>query len=63
MIHVMYFCDTVRQRVLSQTIHHELDVTGRGTLKLEVSLYEATDPDKDNAAKKEIIPGEVILTS
>ncbi|XP_070586713.1 protein mono-ADP-ribosyltransferase PARP14-like [Erythrolamprus reginae] len=44
----------VRQRVLSQKIH-ELDLTGKGTVKLEVSLYESRDPAKDNAPKKEII--------
>ncbi|XP_029140551.1 protein mono-ADP-ribosyltransferase PARP14 [Protobothrops mucrosquamatus] len=56
---VCFAQEEVRQRVLSQKIH-EFDVEGRGTLKLEVSLYEATDPDKDNAAKEEIIPGKVL---
>ncbi|XP_029140550.1 protein mono-ADP-ribosyltransferase PARP14 [Protobothrops mucrosquamatus] len=56
---VCFAQEEVRQRVLSQTIH-ELDVTGRGTVKLEVSLYEATDPDKDNAAKEEIIPKKAL---
>ncbi|XP_039179733.1 protein mono-ADP-ribosyltransferase PARP14-like isoform X1 [Crotalus tigris] len=56
---VCFAQEEVRQRVLSQKIH-EFDVEGRGTLKLEVSLYEATDPDKDNAAKEEIIPGKAL---
>ncbi|KAL7991775.1 hypothetical protein Chor_016031 [Crotalus horridus] len=56
---VCFAQEEVRQRVLSQKIH-EFDVTGRGTVKLEVSLYEATDPEKDNAAKEEIIPKKAL---
>ncbi|XP_013925208.1 PREDICTED: poly [ADP-ribose] polymerase 14-like [Thamnophis sirtalis] len=51
---VCFAQEEVRQRVLSQKIH-ELDLAGKGTLKLEVSLYETTDPANDNAPKKEII--------
>ncbi|XP_070804747.1 protein mono-ADP-ribosyltransferase PARP14-like [Pituophis catenifer annectens] len=51
---VCFAQEEVRQRVLSQKIH-ELDLAEKGTLKLEVSLYETIDPAKDNAPKKEII--------
>uniref|UniRef100_A0A8C5SFI7 Poly [ADP-ribose] polymerase n=1 Tax=Laticauda laticaudata TaxID=8630 RepID=A0A8C5SFI7_LATLA len=51
---VCFAQEEVRQRVLSQKIH-ELDLAGKGTLKLEVSLYETTDPAKDNVPKKEVI--------
>ncbi|XP_058050767.1 protein mono-ADP-ribosyltransferase PARP14-like isoform X2 [Ahaetulla prasina] len=51
---VCFAQEEVRQRVLSQKIH-ELDLAGKGTLKLEVSLYETTDRAKDNAPKKEVI--------
>lgn len=61
-VECIYFCNTVRQRVLSQKIH-ELDLAEKGTLKLEVSLYETTDPAKDNAPKKEIITDTVTFTS
>ncbi|XP_026521207.1 poly [ADP-ribose] polymerase 14-like [Notechis scutatus] len=51
---VCFAQEEVRQRVLSQKIH-ELDLAEKGTLKLEVSLYETTDPAKDNVPKKEVI--------
>ncbi|XP_070813176.1 protein mono-ADP-ribosyltransferase PARP14-like [Pituophis catenifer annectens] len=51
---VCFAQEEVRQRVLSQKTH-ELDLAEKGTLKLELSLYETTDPAKDNAPKKEII--------
>ncbi|XP_007443322.3 poly [ADP-ribose] polymerase 14, partial [Python bivittatus] len=51
--------DAVRRRVLSQKIH-ELDLAGRGTLQLEVSLYETLGPAKDNVPKKKIIPEKAL---
>ncbi|XP_063144814.1 protein mono-ADP-ribosyltransferase PARP14-like [Candoia aspera] len=56
---VCFVQEEVRQRVLSQKMH-ELDLAGRGILKLEVSLYETTGPAKDNIPKKEIIPEKAL---
>ncbi|KAG8125146.1 hypothetical protein E2320_020839 [Naja naja] len=51
---VFFAQEEVRQRVVSQKFH-ELDLAEKGILKLEVSLYETTDPAKDNEPKKEVL--------
>lgn len=50
MMTVIYFFVSVRQRVLSKETH-ELDLEGKGTLKLVVTQHEKTA--KENVPKKE----------